>query len=392
MHSRYRRLGVLLLGFVFLLIPVLPAAAAQTESSELVIITESDVVGEDLYAVANRVIIKGRVDGDLFALAGQDVRIEGEVTGSVTAIAAEVVVTGSVGGSIRAMAPSVSISGEIGRDVFVGSGGFSLTAGSIVGGDVILWAWDAEVSGSVGGGLEGSQRSVELAGEILGDVEISASSVLIKNDLHVGGDFGYRSGVEANGLERAQVDGVIVQKEATPANIRLRALGLVVRVLIAMMLTAVALLVAWGWPVRTQRSVETLRSKPVRSFFIGSVVMLSPILLVGLAVLLFQLTPATAALPLILILTPLIIATLGVVLLAAIVAGVPTVAWLGSVVARRSTIFGAIAVGSAIAAVVWMVPVVGWLVPLIVLTGGLGSWIGTFRSTGPAEVAGDGAA
>jgi len=36
--------------------------------------------------------------------------------------------------------------------------------------------------------------------------------------------------------------------------------------------------------------------------------------------------------------------------------------------------------GSAVAGLIWLVPVVGWLVPLIFLTGGLGAWMGAFGS------------
>ncbi|MDH3463185.1 MAG: hypothetical protein OEM32_06130 [Acidimicrobiia bacterium] len=379
MRSRSSALGALVLALIFWAVPVLPAAAAETTSSELVIIAESDVIRDDLYALANRVIIRGRVEGDLVAVAGQDVRIEGEVTGSVTVVAAELVVSGSIGGSLRATATSVTISGEVGRDALVASGQFSSESGSIIGGDIVVWAWGAEASGSVGGDLEGSQRNIDLAGEILGDIDISASKVSVTGDLHVGGDFGYRSSTGATGLDRADVDGVIVQKETTPFNIRLRALGLVARLLIAILLTAAALLVAWGWPLRTQGALDTLRQRPARSFAVGGLVMLSPALLIGLALLLFRLTPATAALPLIILLTPVIVATMGVVLVLSVVAGIPTVAWLGNLVARRATIYGAIAWGSAIVALIWLAPVVGWLVPVVFLSGGLGAWIGTFR-------------
>jgi hypothetical protein len=145
------------------------------------------------------------------------------------------------------------------------------------------------------------------------------------------------------------------------------------------MLTSIALMVAWGWPDRTQKSLDTLRKRPIRSFVTGALVMFSPLILLAVAVLLFQIAPATAALPLLLILAPVIFATIGIVLITALVAGIPVVAWLGNLVARKTTIYGAIAIGSTIAAVIWLVPVVGLLVPIVVLTGGLGAWIGTFR-------------
>lgn len=385
MRSRSRTAAALIVGAAYVLLPALPASAAETESSELVIITESDVVSDDLYAVANRVIIRGHVDGDVVAIAAQDVRIEGVVTGSVTAIGASVAVTGSIGGSLRATAGSVAISGEVAKDVVVAVGSFSTTSGSVIGGDIVLWAWKAVVLGSVGGGLEGFQRRTELAGEILGDVEISAPHVSVTGDLHIGGDLGYRSKDVASGLDRAEVDGVVVQKEPTPLNIRLRALRLVARVLVVMMLTAVALLVAWGWPERTQRALDAFRNDPFRSFLKGGLLMFSPILLAGLSILLFSLAPTNAALPLMIVLGPLIAGTFGLVVLLALGAGIPMVAWLGNLVARKATIFGAIVAGSAVVGFIWLVPLVGWLVPLVFLTGGFGAWMGAFSSRGSVE-------
>jgi hypothetical protein len=108
--------------------------------------------------------------------------------------------------------------------------------------------------------------------------------------------------------------------------------------------------------------------------------MFSPFLLIGLAILLFSLAPTNAALPLMIVLGPLIGASFGLVLLLGLGAGIPVVAWSGNLLARKATIYGAIVTGSALAGLIWLVPVVGWFVPLILLTGGLGAWMGAFAS------------
>jgi hypothetical protein len=48
--------------------------------------------------------------------------------------------------------------------------------------------------------------------------------------------------------------------------------------------------------------------------------------------------------------------------------------------------FGAIAVGSVLAGVLWMVPVVGWIVPLVILPWGLGAWILSLKSEATSRV------
>ncbi len=380
MHSLFKNLGLLLIAVTMLVVvPGLPALAAQTDSSELIIITEDDVVEQDLYAVANRVIIRGKIDGDLIAIAGQDVRIEGEVTGSVMALSPEVVVTGTIGQSLRATSPSVVVSGSIGNDLVVVAGSLEISAEGSVAKDVVLWAWNASLLGAIGGGLEGAQRNLYLAGDIEGEVSVSVRRLEVVGPLSVGGDLDYRSTAEATGLDQATVGGAVVRQEPVPANIRLRALGLVGRLLVAISLSALALLVVWGWPKRTQRALDSLKSSPLRSVLIGFTVFVSPLLILGLAVLIFSLAPTTAALPLVGAMIPLFLALVGLVFVLALVAAIPSAAWIGSLLRKDVTIAGAVGIGAAIISLLWLVPVAGWFVALAVLSAGLGGWINSFR-------------
>lgn len=358
----------------------LPARAADTESSDLIIITEDDTLDEDLYAAANRVLIRGRIEGDLIAVASRDVRIEGEVTGSVTVAAAEVVVTGTIGGSLRATSPSVVVDGSIGNDVVAVAGGFELTSGGSIEGDVVLWAWSAIVSGRIGRDLRGSQRSLSLQGMINGDVAVSVGELTVVDPLTVGGDLNYRSNEEAQGIELADVTGAVVRQEPMPANIRLRALGLVGQIVVAMALAAVALLIVWGWPERTEKAYSSLEASPIRSYVLGTAIMFSPILVLGVAGLILRLAPPAAALPLVAALLPLVLALSGLVLVLALGAGVPVAAWVGGRLRKNLTIAGAVGLGSLIIALLWLMPIVGWVVPLLVLTGGLGAWIYSFNT------------
>lgn len=389
MPSPSKNLGRLLVAVAFFVaIPVLPAFAAQTDSSELVIITENDVVEQDLYAVANRIIIRGKVDGDLVAIAGQDILIEGEVTGSVMALAPEVVVTGTIGRSLRATSPKVTVSGSIGNDLVAVAGSLEISAQGSVASDVVLWAWNASLLGRISGGLEGAQRNLELAGSIEGDVSVSVRRLDIVGPLSVGGDLDYRSTEEAAGLDQATVGGAVVRQEPVPPNIRLRALGLVGRLLVAICLSALALLVVWGWPERTQRALDSLKSFPLRSVLIGLAIFASPLLVLGLAVLIFSLAPTTAAVPMIGAMIPLFLAMVGLVFVLALGAAIPSAAWIGSVLRKNVTIAGAVGIGAATISLLWLVPVAGWLVAIAVLSAGLGGWINSYRNSAPESLAG----
>ncbi len=377
MPSRSSTTGRLLLGLaagVILVGAAAPALAAETANSEFVIIRPDDLLEDDLYAGAIKVSIEGEIDGDLIAVAADEVVIDGTVTGSVTAVAPTVTINGSVGGALRVIARSLVVNGTVGRDVVVTAVDVRLAAGSSVDGDVLAWVLNMEALGHIGRDLEGSQRTLAIAGSVESDVDVSVGQLTVVDELTVSGDLGYRSDSAAEGLEMASVGGIVVHKTPLPPNIRVRALALFGRFLVVLLLTIAALGTAWGWPSRTGAAIEKVKVSPLRAWFFGAVVMASPLFLVAIGALLFTLAPPSASFPLLIILGPLVLAAFGLVLATSLVAGIPTVGRVGGVLFRKLEIYGAVLVGSAVVGILWMLPVVGWLIPLIVLPLGLGGW------------------
>lgn len=361
------------------------AFAAETSSSDLVIIREGDTVSDDLYATGLRVLVEGVVDGDLVAFAAEEVVISGEVTGSVLAIAPEVTVEGTVGGSLRVSGGELEVTGQVGKDVVAAVVNAELGPDSDVTGDVLAWAVDLIVGGTIGGDLEGTQRRLSLEGEVGGDVDVSVGKLIITGPLSVAGDLDYRSGVEAAGLDQATVGGAVVHKTPVPPNIRIRALGLLTRLLVVLGMTAAALMVTWGWPGRTARAGDRGAARPFKAYGRGALFTLTPLLLAGIAALVVVLAPASASLPLLAIFVPLVVVTGGIILALSLVAGAPAVLVLGRLLPGERGMFGAVALGSLLAGIVWMIPLVGWIVPLVILPWGLGAWILSFRADDEPE-------
>ena len=357
------------------------AQAAETAASEIVIITEDSTVSDDLYAAGVRIIIEGTVEGDLVAFGAEEIVVSGEVTGSVLAIAPSVTVSGRIGESARVSSSRLTVSGSIDGDLVAAALNVDLDSGSEVTGDVLVWAVEMNAAGTIGADLEGTQRTLRLAGSIGGDVDVSVNRLIVTGPLEVTGDLGYRSPSVAEGLDQVTVGGVVVRKTPVPPNIRVRALGLLARFLVVLGLTSAAILVAWGWPKRTSLAGDRARAQTVRSFGYGALTMLSPLLLTGIGVLIASLVPASASLPLLAIFGPLVLATAGIVLVLSLVAGVPAVLALGRALPRERGLFGSIVIGSLVAGLVWLIPYVGWLVPLLVLPIGLGAWMLSFRET-----------
>jgi cytoskeletal protein CcmA (bactofilin family) len=385
MRYRSDRVSATLFGVVLVFAIATPALAAETSNSEFVIIQEGEVFPDDLYAGAIRVVVDGTLDGDLVAFAAEEIVINGVVEGSVTAVSPKVTVTGEVIGSLRATGNNLEVDGDVGGDVVAAVVSAHLAPSSEVGGDVLLWAWDATALGSIGMDLTGTQRNLALAGSVEGDVDVSVASLTIVDSLTVTGDLGFRSEAEASGLDMAEVGGAVVEKEVLPANLRVRAIGLLGRILITIVLSVAALSAAYGWPRRTERAIGEVGRNPIGKWLRGALVLFSPLIAAGVTGLILGLAPAAVAFPLLAVLVPVVLALAGVALALAVVAGAPIAGWVGGVAFKRLDRYGAILAGSLIIGAMWWIPVVGWLVPLVVLPWGLGSWMTSWGAQSSEE-------
>jgi cytoskeletal protein CcmA (bactofilin family) len=382
MRSRSRRAAASLALSAVLSFLALPALAAETHSADVGLVPRGHVIHDDLYTAALTVIVSGTVEGDLIAAAADRVIIDGVVEGSVTALAPEVIVTGRVGGALRASGGSVTVVGEIAGDVVAATWTLTFGQEATVGGEVLYWGRRLSFAGTVSGDIRGSASRVELAGTVGRNVEVSAGRLAVTGPLRVEGDLGYRSRVEASGLDQADVAGVVVRRTELPPNIRVRAVRVMARMVAAVMIAIVAVTVVWCWPDATARAARRVRSP--RSLLVGLLVALAPVFLIGLGWLVLRFAPRSAALPFMLVLAPLVVAVVALLGFAALVSFVPVSAALGSRLFRGLGPWGATLGGAIVLGLILLVPRVGWLVPLVVFPLGLGSWL-TMRQATPTD-------
>lgn len=349
--------------------------AAETTSSEIVIIRPGNEIQDDLYAGALRVIVEGEIDGDLVVFAAEELVIEGTVTGSVTAVAPTVRVDGTIDGSLRVVGGDVRVGGEVGGDLVVAGFEVDLGTGSRIGGDVLAWVADLDAEGEIGGDIGGSQRALRLSGSVGGEVDVSVGTFVVSGPLSVRGDLAFRSDSEAEGLSQAEVGGSVVHRVPLPPNIRVRSFGLFSRLMVILFLGVSALIAAYLWPERTRAAIDEVGGSPWRSWLLGAPILFSPLLVAAAAAAIVVLAPATAALPLLLVLVPVLLALLGLALAVSVAAGVPAVGRLGAVLWRGSDLYGSVLTGTVVAGLVWLIPLIGWLVPLVLLPLGLGGWL-----------------
>ncbi len=374
MRSLFRFLTVLTVVGILVFGVAPEAMAAEIGTSDVVIVREGVVVRDDLYAAGLSVRISGEVHGDLIATAAEEIVIDGLVTGSVTAAASSVIINGFVEGSVRAVAGRVTVTGKIGKDLVTSAFNTRLETSSLIEGEVLVWGFRLWALGQIAEDLTGTQRFLDLAGRVGGDVVVSVHQLNVVDTLAIDGNLSYRSAREASGMEKADVVGVVTRRSPLPPNIRIRALAVFARAMVALFLTIAAVTVIWGWPERTEAAAARVRIQPWKNWLLGLGIFLTPLLLVGVTVLLFLLAPPAMGLPLLAVLIPVIVALVGLLLAVTLIAGIPSVVALGRRF-KRFGLLGSTLIGSLVVAVVWMLPLVGVLVPILLLPLGLGAWI-----------------
>jgi len=368
-RSRRRVLVCGLLAFGFTAAP----AAAEVTQSDLVFVRPEDTISEDLYAAGNSIRVEGRIEGDLYAVAFNEIVVSGVVTGDVVAVASRVEVTGTVEGSLRVAAAQVLIGGAIGDDVLVASWSTEVVNEGLVGRDLLNWSNRLGVSGSVDRDLAGHASTLNIAGTVEGRVVVAVGRLRVEPSARVGGDVVYQSRREAE-IATDEIGGNVIRRTALPANVRLRGLKVLTITLAALGIAAMALTLTWLWPRRVAATIAQARSG-VKTWLTGVAVVLSPFVAAGVLSLVVGLSPPEAGFPLALVLLPLVVGLLGVVVMATLVGFVPVAGLIGRRLVPRRSVAAGVMMGMVVLFVLLAIPVVRWLVMAMGVPLGIGSWV-----------------
>jgi cytoskeletal protein CcmA (bactofilin family) len=371
MLSRSRR-RILVSGLIAIGCTATPAAAEVTQS-DLVFVRPEDIITEDLYAAGNSIRVEGRIEGDLYAVAFNEIVVSGVVTGDVVAIASRVEVTGTIEGSLRVAGGQVLMSGAIGDDMLVASWSTEVGSVGVVGRDLLSWSNRLGMLGSVDRDLAGNVSTLNIAGAVEGRVVVTVGRMRVDPSARIGGDIVYQSRREAE-IESADVGGNVIRRTALPANVRLRGLRVLTLTLAVLGLAAMALTITWLWPRRVAATIAQARSG-VRTWLTGLAVVVSPFVAAGVLALLVGLSPPEAGIPLALVLLPLVLGLLGVVLVAALVGFVPVAGLIGRRLLPNRSVAAGVLTGMVVLFVALAIPVVSWLAVVVGTPLGIGSWV-----------------
>ena len=371
--SRPATLVLLVLVLSSVTLGALPAAAERTQS-DFVLIREGETVAEDLYAAGDVILIAGLIEGDLVATAFTEIRITGEVRGSVFALASKVVIDGAVGGSVRAAAGSVEVNGDVGEDVFVAGVDVLFGSEAEIGRDGLVWANDAALAGRVARNIEGQFRRGTVAANVDGDVDVTVGRLVVTPTAEIGGDLIYVSDDPAEIRDGALIDGSVIAESVLAPNVRIRALYLMVRILVGLAIVALGLALIWSFPKRSREAAEAVFERPIVALAWGAGLASIPVAMTLIVWLFVSLSPAATGLPLLLVFAPLVIAAFAVLVVALLSAPVPVGAAIGRRIGPARSIYAWFVMGAAVLAVLSLVPILGGVVLVLGALVGLGGW------------------
>ena len=145
-------------------------AAAQQEGprrkfrdGDDITVAANETVSHDFYVAADTLVVDGRIEGDLTVLA-REVEINGAVAGDVLGAASRVTIRGAVDGDVRVLGARVTLEGQIGKDLLAAARDLDLEQSSRIRGDLIYFAADSNLQGSIEGGILSNSREAETAG------------------------------------------------------------------------------------------------------------------------------------------------------------------------------------------------------------------------------------
>ncbi len=362
----------------FTLPPVHAKGSGDTPTN--VVLPAGETVDRDYFAVGDTVRVSGTVNGDAY-IAGGSVTVDGTVRGDLLVAGGSVTVNGTVEQDIRAAGGTVTVSGTVGGNVTAGAGTLEFLESAKVTGSIVAGGGTVGIASPIGRDATVGGSVVTLDAPVSGNVLLGSQTVTLLSKATVGGDLTYWSEEPVTVSEGATVSGELIYHPVPKTETDMRGAvregskavaavtGAIAAALFAVGGIAVylaGLLMNALFPKFIGKSVDGMRSGPVRAFVIG---LLTVILLPMVAL---SLIPSVVGIPLALFL----FLSLGILCVSGhIITGYA----IGSVVFRKRNkpVHAAwrLLTGLVILLVLWFIPFIGWLAHGIAVLAGTGALV-----------------
>ena len=363
------------------LFPLTALKAANTQTGNSIYVPGEEIVNGNFYAVGQDVTIDGTVSGDVIAVA-QTITINGRVEGDIITVSQDVVINGSVGGNVRIAGNSLTINGAVARNVNTIGNKIIFGPDSRVGWDVYLIGANAELRGTVDGGLSGQAGQTLITGKVGENVNLKLAAadesqkLTVASGAIINGDVTYTSNNAASISDKASIAGKVQQKVIETKQTNTLMLWLWRKLFSIFCALAVGLVLIFAGKNISLKILNKMADSPAKMILPGLMVMLilPPIALI----LIFTLI----GIPLALIISAWWIT-------ATYIAKIYTAIYAGQFMLQKITkksepsLLWSLVIGIVICWLLFAIPIFGWIIALVAAWIGLGGiWFYTSNQLG----------
>ena len=187
LRRRPRLAAPLALSLALLALLAVPAGAVELRQGDIVELAAGEAVDGTLLMAGETIRVEGDVAGDLVAF-GRNVTVRGNVGGGIYAFAQNVEVEGGTGGSLHLFGQWLRLAGGVAGSGYMFAQGVDIRPGSRIEGDVMMFGETLEAEGTVGRDLLACGARFDLRGEVGRDVEAWTERVDLGERAVVAGD------------------------------------------------------------------------------------------------------------------------------------------------------------------------------------------------------------
>lgn len=193
---------------------LIPTVSADTviRSGASVSIAEEEMIEGDFYSIANVVSVSGVIESDMVAAGGQ-ITLNGKVNDEAFLVAGRVDVHGTVGDDLRIIAGEIVLAEPVMGDVLVIGGSVNILSTASVAGDVVVYAGQATIAGSVGGNVIGMVEDLRVDAPVAGDIDVTTSQITLGSRADIAGSVRYESRQLIERAQEATVSGDLVRSD-----------------------------------------------------------------------------------------------------------------------------------------------------------------------------------
>ncbi len=161
--------------------------SAQKRSGNYVNVSQNEIIEGDLYIFGETVAVNGTVTGDLICFC-RNLSVSGTVSGDIIAFCQRLELNGMTDDDMRAFAEDIIVAGAIKKNATTFCKSLIFTDEASIGEDLSFGCATSELRGIILGNVRGEAAFINLSGTVEKDTRFSAEKITLTQSAKIGGD------------------------------------------------------------------------------------------------------------------------------------------------------------------------------------------------------------